>query len=272
MLKRIIEANTIKQGSAITYTTAAGSSEILNASQANNAIENSGIFVGSRMKLNRYYSGDAAGGSSGPTAVTYTIAAGADDGKASDLQSSASTNSTYDTSFSNSIALPFLGVQYDSDEVEYDYTAGYFRFNNIVAAQGATVQSAYLKLNKRGGNFTSGVDNDFYVAAYDEDNQAAPTIASHLNHSNYTTAEVTWNSATDTGNGTLRSAANGTVLSSPDIKTVIQEILDRSGWSSGNSIVLAFYVKAKVTYKTTHVRFENYDDSGDVPPQLEITI
>lgn len=78
MLKRIVEGNSIKQGSAITYTTVAGSSEILDASQANNAIENSGIFVGDRMKLNRYYSGDAAGGS---TTVTYGITEGGDDGR-----------------------------------------------------------------------------------------------------------------------------------------------------------------------------------------------
>ena len=77
MLKRVIEGNAIKQGSAIAYTTVAGSSEILDASQANNAIENSGIFVGDRMKLNRYYSGDAAGGS---TTVTYSITDGQDDG------------------------------------------------------------------------------------------------------------------------------------------------------------------------------------------------
>ena len=78
MLKKVIEGNAIKQGSAIAYTTVAGSSEILDASQANNAIENSGIFVGDRMKLNRYYSGDAAGGS---TTVTYGITEGGDDGR-----------------------------------------------------------------------------------------------------------------------------------------------------------------------------------------------
>ena len=80
MLKRIVEGNSIKQGSAITYTTVTGSSEILDASQANNAIENSGIFVGDRMKLNRYYSGDAAGGSTTVT-VTYSIIDTNDDGR-----------------------------------------------------------------------------------------------------------------------------------------------------------------------------------------------
>ena len=267
-INRIIGANPFKHGSIISNVNTLGSSQIVNAELTYDDVLVSGV-IDSRMKLYRFYSGDETGLQS---TTTYTIAAGADDGRARKGGSSSSSNNSYNSLFSNSVGTTLVGVQYDSDEVEYDYYASYFRFNNIVAAQGATVQSAYLKINKRAGLFTSSVDNDFYVAAYDADNQAAPTTAAGLNHSNYTTAEVTWNSATDTGNGTLRSAANGTVLSSPDIKTVIQEILDRSGWSSGNSIVLAFYPKAKVTYKTTHVRFENYDDSGDVPPQLEITI
>ena len=86
MLKRVIEGNAIKQGSAIAYTTVAGFSEILDASQANNAIENSGIFVGDPMKLNRYYSGDAAGGS---TTVTYSITETSDDGRWRTSRSSA---------------------------------------------------------------------------------------------------------------------------------------------------------------------------------------
>ena len=57
------------------------------------------------------------------------------------------------------------------------------------------------------------------------------------------------------------------------IKTVIQEVLDRSGWSSGNSIVIAFYPKtSQAGGNNQMVRVEMYDDSGDDPAQLEITI
>ena len=98
MLKRVIEGNAIKQGSAITYTTVAGSSEILDSSQANNAIENSGIFVGDRMKLNRYYSGDAAGGS---TTVSYSIIDTNDDG-----YWRTSVSSAHDPGFANYYGYP----------------------------------------------------------------------------------------------------------------------------------------------------------------------
>ena len=108
MLKRVIEGNAIKQGSAIAYTTVAGFSEILDASQANNAIENSGIFVGDRMKLNRYYSGDAAGGS---TTVTYSITETSDDGRWRTSRSSAHDpgSANYYGSPSNSAIVDILG-------------------------------------------------------------------------------------------------------------------------------------------------------------------
>ena len=108
MLKRVIEGNAIKQGSAIAYTTVAGFSEILDASQANNAIENSGIFVGDRMKLNRYYSGDAAGGS---TTVTYSITETSDDGRWRTSRSSAHDpgSANYYGSPSNSATVDILG-------------------------------------------------------------------------------------------------------------------------------------------------------------------
>tara|TARA_R100000664_G_scaffold34183_1_gene54778 strand:+ start:2371 stop:3072 length:702 start_codon:yes stop_codon:yes gene_type:complete len=205
------------------------------------------------------------------TTNTYTISTGADDGVAR-RSNGGSTNSYYNTGFSNSSAKNYVGVQ--DDEGANDYYACYFRFNNVVAEQGATIQSAYFKFNKVG--FAGGAgDYDFYVAAYDGDNETAPTTHSHLNHINYTTAEVAWGNNTDTGNGTLRSAANGTILSSPDIKTAIQEVVDRPGWSSGNSIVIAFYAKVEASSSTNWiqmVRIEMYDDSGDDPAQLEITV
>ena len=211
----------------------------------------------------------AGRGAYGGGTNTYSVSTGADDGSAR-RNTSSSSNSTYNTGFSNSSAKNYVGVQ--DDEGNTDYYAAYFRFQNIAVDQGATVQSAYFKFNKVGFSGNS-VDYNFYVAAYDADNQAAPTTAAGLNHSNYTTAEVAWGSNTDTGNGTIRSASNGTILSSPDIKTVIQEVLDRSGWSSGNSIVIAFYPKtSQAGGNNQMVRVEMYDDSGDVPPQLEITI
>ena len=266
---KIISGNNVKHGTIVTHVTKKG--ETKTSSPVVDTLISSaykGRDLDDKFDNPRMFTGDSDGLQA---TTTYTIAAGADDGAAR-RNTSSSSNSTYNAGFSNSTAKEYIGVQ--DDEGANDYFAGYFRFNNIVAEQGATVQSAFFKFNKVGFSGGTG-DYNFYVAAYDGDNETAPTIASHLNHSQYTTAEVAWGNNTDTGNGTLRSAANGTILSSPDIKTCIQEVVDRPGWSSGNSIVIAFYVKTEASSSTNWlqlVRVEMYDDSGDDPAQLEITI
>ena len=260
---KAISANDVKNGNAVSHVTRGGIIKTLSPPITNSS---TGYDMDGRFDNPRFYGGDSDGLQS---TATYTVAAGADDGAAR-RNTSSSSNSSYNTGFSNSTAKNYVGVQ--DDEGNTDYYAAYFRFNNVVAEQGATIQSAYFKINKRG---FSGGDRDFnfYVAAYDDDNETAPTTAAGLNHSNYTTAEVAWHSNTDTGNVTLRSASNETVLSSPDIKTAIQEVVDRSGWSSGNSIVIAFYPKTNVSGGYNQMVYvEMYDDSGDVPAQLEITI
>ena len=260
---KAISANDVKNGNAVSHVTRGGIIKTLSPPITNSS---TGYDMDGRFDNPRFYGGDSDGLQS---TATYTVAAGADDGAAR-RNTSSSSNSSYNAGFSNSSAKNYVGVQ--DDEGNTDFYAAYFRFNNVVAEQGATIQSAYFKINKRG---FSGGDRDFnfYVAAYDDDNETAPATAAGLNHSNYTTAEVAWHSNTDTGNGTLRSASNETVLSSPDIKTAIQEVVDRSGWSSGNSIVIAFYPKTNVSGGYNQmVYFEMYDDSGDVPAQLEITI
>jgi len=266
-IQKIITANNIVNGSAVTHKTRKGDIQSVNPEITRNSLDFN-TDVDSRFDNPRMFTGDSDGLQ---TTATYTIAAAADDGRAARTGTSATSVSTYNSGFRHNQAKEYLGTQFDDEESEYDYFVGYFRFNSIVAAQGATVQSAYLKLNKRG--YSGGSSNhDFYVAAIDKDNKSRPTGANHMNHSKLTTAEVAWGNNTDTGNGTLRSASDGTVLSSPDIKTVIQEILDRSGWSSGNSIVLMFYTKTAYSGGSAMPLIEFYDDSGDVPPQLEITI
>ena len=260
---KAISANDVKNGNAVSHVTRGGIIKTLSPPITNSS---TGYDMDGRFDNPRFYGGDSDGLQS---TATYTVAAGADDGAAR-RNTSSSSNSSYNAGFSNSSAKNYVGVQ--DDEGNTDYYAAYFRFNNVVAEQGATIQSAYFKINKRG---FSGGDRDFnfYVAAYDDDNETAPTTAAGLNHSNYTTAEGAWHSNTDTGNGTLRSASNETVLSSPDIKTAIQEVVDRSGWSSGNSIVIAFYPKTNVSGGYNQMVYvEMYDDSGYVPAQLEITI
>ena len=109
---------------------------------------------------------------------------------------------------------------------KYYYRKAFFRFQNDVVPQGATIDSAYIKLNWEGGE-----EVDFLIAAVDVDDFDVPTDNTYAAHDTETTATVSWNI---TSEGSQDSGKY--YKTSPDIKTIIQEIVDRTGWSSGNAI------------------------------------
>ncbi len=104
-----------------------------------------------------------------------------------------------------------------------------FRFQNVNIPAGATIQSATLELTSYGTGTTSFSVN---VYAEDQDNPTAFS-SSFYNVSNRTrtSAYTAWNTGTT-------SFVNGVSFSSPDIASVIQEVISRPGWASGNSLVI----------------------------------
>ena len=109
---------------------------------------------------------------------------------------------------------------------KYYYRKAFFRFQNVVVPQGATIDSAYIKLNWEGGE-----EVDFLIAAVDVDDFDVPTDNTYAAHDTETTATISWNITLE---GSQDSGKY--YKTSPDIKTIIQEIVDRTGWSSGNAI------------------------------------
>ena len=109
---------------------------------------------------------------------------------------------------------------------KYYYRKAFFRFQNVIVPQGATIDSAYIKLNWEGGE-----EVDFLIAAVDVDDFDVPTDNTYAAHDTETTATVSWNIPSE---GSQDSGKY--YKTSPDIKTIIQEIVDRAGWSSGNAI------------------------------------
>ena len=151
-----------------------------------------------------------------------------------------------------------VGLQEDWDAWPnyIDHFLGYFRFQNVTVPQGATISSAYLKPYKNGYP-----NRTVSVKGFDKDNVSAPTAGSDLAASNFTTAGIT-NWVTGTGFGQITST---------DIKDIVQEIVDRAGWSSGNSMMFAVWIA--VSYPaTTLLNLRSYDySSGSEACDLEIT-
>ena len=202
----------------------------------------------------------------GSTTATYTIAASADDGYWRNGDEDATGTTEYSPTSYNSIQTAgtslFAGGSYDDEDVQYDWYKSYFRFNNVAIAQGATIASAYFK-----PYFSAAYGTPtFRIVGYDSDDAPQPSSAVEGGHFLHTTAYVEWANP---------SGSSGDQLTSPDIKTVIQEIVDRSGWTSGSDLMIAMFVQAISKggdWPNAYVRWHSYDNSASQAAQLEITV
>jgi len=130
------------------------------------------------------------------------------------------------------------------------------RFRNLLIPNGATITSAKLRfvIDEEKSGSTSltiqGVDSpnagSFSSALY------------HLSNLPKTTASVDWND--------LPVLSVGETLSSPDIAPIVQEIVDKSDWQSGNTMALVIDRKSG-TYQRT---VESYD--GDPTRAAQLTV
>ena len=100
------------------------------------------------------------------------------------------------------------------------------RFLNITISQGDLIEDGTVIQVKPNGTFYDSPAIDIY--AEDADNPGAIEGGIELFTRTKTTAFVNW-TAVDNPPG---------FSDSPGIKTVIQEVIDRGGWSSGNALVI----------------------------------
>lgn len=123
------------------------------------------------------------------------------------------------------------------------------RFANINIPQGATITSAVLNVSIT----STSVDSpyaDIYANAVDNANDF--TSEASVNNRVRTSAAVLWNQV-DVGTG---------YKPSPNIASVIQEIVNRSGWASGNSIALLLDGKPDQTRVLSFRAFDGYGIAG----------
>jgi len=105
---------------------------------------------------------------------------------------------------------------------------GGFRFQNVTINAGSTINTAYIEIERAS---TSTIN----VVIYGEDVDDATTFVTSNNNISsrtLTTANVAWNASL--------GGSVGSRFQSPNIAAVIQEIVDRAGWVSGNDLNLIF--------------------------------
>jgi RHS repeat-associated protein len=131
---------------------------------------------------------------------------------------------------------------------------GYMRFDDMGIPQGATITSAHLQLADVSSRNTSAMAYQFQ--AFDQDDPTAPSSASDLSSRPLTSASVTSNYGTTTA---------GTFANGPDIASVIQEIVDRSGYAGG-----AIVATIKSTQTGDALVVSSFDTNTSLAPKLVV--
>ena len=168
-----------------------------------------------------------------------------------------------------------LGGSYNPDV----YT-GWIHLKNLTIAQGATIDNAKLHFYHNANNgFDSGTDpgEGITVAAQDVDDASKPTAYAHVNGWTLTSATVATGSLIDgdvgmEGAESFNNAWYPTHASAGaglEIKTILQELVNRSGWSSGSNMNIKL-TPASHNGVDWDVRWTDYDTTTSLAMKLVI--
>ena len=174
------------------------------------------------------------------TTVNYQVGAGDDD--------------AYENQDDTNFTLTGAVDQSASASIDVRSISGH-RFTSVTVPKGADIVTATLQLYVYSASW-----DDINVDIHGEDADNAVDFAADADTINRvrTTASVAW--VTD-------SLGTG-FKSSPDIKTVIQEIVNRGSWASGNAIMILCKGKSDVT-KVCITR--GHEDAPGNAAKLDIT-
>jgi hypothetical protein len=178
------------------------------------------------------------------TTVTKQVSASADDCVVIPSASYLATNITYQIA-GNLLVLPPSII-----------SEGGMRFQTMAVPRHATIESAYLKLK---GQALAGTAK---TIIYGEDADDTATFSTYADYAarTLTTTNIAWE---------ISAFVDGTWYDSPDIKDIIQEIVNRSGWKKGNNLVI--FWKDNGSGDDSYALADSYDTLAADAPQLEIT-
>lgn len=128
------------------------------------------------------------------------------------------------------------------------------RFQKVLVPKNATITSARLEFEV---DSTDSSPASLTIKGQAADNASTfSTATNNISLRATTTASVAWSSVSD--------PATNQKLVSPDIKTIVQELVNRSGWASGNA--MAFVISG-----SGRRNVESFDQEPGAAPLLRIT-
>lgn len=161
------------------------------------------------------------------TTITKSIATGTDDVEEGGVGSTFGTGHGYMYNISPRIEL----TRDDQDPSSGNQTVG-LRFTGMTIPKNAIITSAYLTfrgVTPVSPNSNSGTTNVTIKGQAADNPGTFTTTAFDVSNRPNTTASVAWAPAT---------WSDGVNYNSPSITNIIQELVNRSGWNSGNAMVL----------------------------------
>lgn len=175
--------------------------------------------------------------------ASVTVAAGSDD-----LACPTTANTFQTTSSSVSMGRSTVSSKH------------FFRFANTVLAKNAVIESARLVFRQNSGVTTAP---NFNIKGAAADDVTVPANQAAADAIARTTASVAWTPAT--------GGASGQLIVPTDITSVIQEIVNRAGWASGNA--LGIFIENTNGTGTSAVSVFTKDGDGTLgqaAPRLEV--
>lgn len=149
---------------------------------------------------------------------------------------------------------------HDMGQTGGDSEDQHYRFPSVPIPKESKITSAIVRFVGFGGGNT-GVTCTEEISGDDIDDAVAPTSVAEFDALTLTTARVAWviPSWGTTGGGVIRD--------SPDISTIVQEIVDRSGWATGQAMQILFHDNGSDAATSRTVRTEGQGD-GLTGPRL----
>jgi len=184
-----------------------------------------------------------------PTLDPILVAEGGDDGMVSSI-------------IQNSEIFLYLGASWGS----IVYPSAYMRFTNVAIPAGATIDAATLVLVALNSRFDGGATPSGSLKGRKLANcPRFTTITQYNDTTTYprTTANVTW----------WPSSANwvaNTSYTSPELKAVVQEIIDVDGWTTGNAIQIEWHYIDNGWTGRDYRNFSAYEHATYNPPILNV--
>lgn len=139
---------------------------------------------------------------------------------------------------------------------------GGMRFLNVTIPDDAIITTAYLTLCASHTRDVNTVKSR--IKGEDVDDAAAFSDMANYDGRERTTAIVDWDA--------IEAWTADTDYNSPEIKTIIQEIVDRDGWASGNDLVIFWddhEGRSTATNNCDRIAY-SYDGSAEFAPKLHI--